>query len=542
MRAGRVVLAAGLLTLAGLEAGVAEAAVVATVSQDTSGQTQTQTGRISRDGPVSSCAAPKPAPSVIDDPAQFKYVNHTFRSSLTNPVCFEVDIDSACADIFSVAYAGSFDPANPRSRYAADMGTSAGHPTYSFTVAGGSPFSVVVHETVASASCGAYMVVFRSRGPWATTQPGIGGSPSVGSVLTGVDSVWVEAPAVQRHWLRCDATGAACTPIPGATAVTHTVTEADLGGTLRFRNDATDTDGTNTSESPFVEPFIPFETRAAESLAPGDRVQSGIFARTTVESRCGVPTSAPTILQPTLSFLYDAFAVRSLLNESVCLVARTDPACASGVSPAIYNPTFAPAALATNYAGNSGLPFANAAAVSSVLPAAGAREVTVSHGSALGSCGSYGLALGADAPFASARPAIGGNPIEGGTLTASDGAWSGTPAIRRAWLRCDAAGSACVPISGAGDASYTPTAADAGLRLRVRVTATQGRSVSSDSEASAIVAAAPATAGRREEASGSYRGTSSGRSVAAASRSVSPSMSPAPWRSSSGWAGRLPSG
>ena len=494
MRAGWLLLAAGSLALVGLggSAATAEAVTIITVSQNTSGQTQTQTGRISRDGLTSSCAAPTAAPSVIEDELEFRYVNHTFRSSLTNPVCVEVDITSACADIFSVAYAGTFDPTNPRTRYAADMGDSAGSPTYSFTVPGGSFFSVVVHETAAPAPCGAYTVTFRSRGPWATSPPAIGGSPSVGTVLTGTNAAWaMPTPTVQSSWLGCDSAGANCTPIPGATGPTYTVTDADLGGTLRFRNDATDTDGTNTSESAFVEPFIPFEARAAESLVPGDRVQSGIFARTTVESRCGVPTAAPTILQPALSFLYDVFAVRSLLNESVCLVARTDPACGSGVSPAIYNPTFAPASLAANYAGNSGVPFANAAAVSSVLPAAGAREVTVSHGSALGSCGSYGITLGAAAPFASARPAIGGNPIEGGTLTASDGAWSGTPAISRAWLRCDAAGSACVPIPGAGGASYTPTAADAGLRLRVRMTATQGRSVSSDSEASAIVAAAP---------------------------------------------------
>ena len=152
---------------------------------------------------------------------------------------------------------------------------------------------------------------------------------------------------------------------------------------------------------------------------------------------------------------------------------------------------FAPASgLAANYAGNSGIgPVTMAAAVSSILTAGESRELVVSQGSSVGTCASYGVTLGADAPFASVRPGLSGDPIEGGTLTASDGAWSGTPAITTSWRRCDAGGAACEAISGATGASYTPTAADVGRRVRARVTATQGRSVSSDSEPSGIVGA-----------------------------------------------------
>ena len=154
------------------------------------------------------------------------------------------------------------------------------------------------------------------------------------------------------------------------------------------------------------------------------------------------------------SFLYDVFPVGSLLNESVCLVARTAPApaCGNGVTPTIYNPAFAPASgLATNYAANSGIgPFTTPAAVSSTLPAGESRELIVSHGNSVGSCASYGVTLGADAPFASVRPGLSGDPVEGGTLTASDGAWSGTPAISRSWLRCDAGGAACAADRGCG--------------------------------------------------------------------------------------------
>jgi hypothetical protein len=129
------------------------------------------------------------------------------------------------------------------------------------------------------------------------------------------------------------------------------------------------------------------------------------------------------------------------------------------------------------------------------LPPGGRREAVVSRGNTGGSCGQYALTLGADAPYASARPSVSGNPVEGGTLTASDGTWSGAPAFSRSWLRCDADGANCTPIEGATSAAYTATAADVGWRLRVRVTATQGRSVSSDSEPTGVVAGGPPRVG-----------------------------------------------
>jgi len=127
--------------------------------------------------------------------------------------------------------------------------------------------------------------------------------------------------------------------------------------------------------------------------------------------------------------------------------------------------------------------------VSAVLSPQSAAEAVVTYPSQTGRCDHYALTLGADAPFASGRPTIGGTAVEGGTLTAGNGSWSGTPAFTYSWLSCDAAGESCNPIDGATAATYSPTAAEVGRRLRVRVTATQGRSVSSDSAPTAAVAA-----------------------------------------------------
>jgi hypothetical protein len=489
----RRLLVAGLFAM--LAAGAAPAgadAALLVFAQDVNPSTSplTQTGRVVENGVRSTCAAPKSAPGLDPSGGSFRYRNHTFRSELIDPVCIVVDIDSSCPNIFSVAYAGEFVPLSPLTRYAADIGSSTGYQPYSFTVSPEGFFSVVVHEE--GSACTAYDMTVNSRGPWADSRPTVTGSPAVGGVLTGSNGVWAPpAPTVDRRWVRCDASGAGCTDIPGATGPTYTVTDADLGHTLRLRILATDAEATHTSESAFVEPYIPFEDRPAESHGPGDRVHNGIFVRNSVESRCGAPTSAPAILMAASTFLYDVVPVGSLLNEPVCLSARTNPACVNGVTPSIYDPVFAPASgIAANYAGNSGVPFALAASVSTPLPAAQSREVVVSQG-ALGPCGAYGLTLGADAPFATARPSLSGTAAEGATLTAAAGTWSGTPAIGFSWLRCDAGGAGCVPVPGATAATYALTAADAGARMRVRVTATQGRSVSSDSEPSEVVAAGP---------------------------------------------------
>ena len=506
----RQLLVTGALAVSALAGGAAEAGAAELVNATNVGVPSqagsTQTGRIDPvGGSASQCEQLEFSPSAIQTNSTFRYTNHTFRSRLTHSICVTAELTPACAPavpLYSAAYIGAFVPSDVLANYAAHSGTAGPPQAYSFAPPGESTFAIVVHTTTPDTDCSSYALRVTSLGPWATTAPAVvGNAPAVGSSITGNNAQWVTTPAaptVARRWRRCDAQGAACTDIPGATGQTYAVTNDDLGHTLRFRNVAEDTDGTSTSDSAFVEPFIPFETHATESLGPGDRVHNGIFVRDNVDSHCSAPKSAPTVLQPIANFLYDPFPAQSLLNDPVCLVARTlpGPGCGTGVSPSIYGPAFdPPAGIPQNYVGNSGTPFSSAGFASVPLPPAARREVVVSIGSSVAVCASYNVTLGADAPFALVRPTVAGAPAEGVALTAADGTWSGTPAFGYAWLRCDADGGACASIDGATAASYTPTAADAGSRLRVRVTATQGRSVSSDSEPTSAVAAAPPSAG-----------------------------------------------
>lgn len=95
-------------------------------------------------------------------------------------------------------------------------------------------------------------------------------------------------------------------------------------------------------------------------------------------------------------------------------------------------------------------------------------------------------------PTPSAAPAIrfsGAAPIEGTTVSATAGTWSGSPPISFAyqWERCDQGGGSCV-LTGTTATTYVPTTVDVGHTLRVRVTATNAAgSTTAESEPTEVV-------------------------------------------------------
>jgi hypothetical protein len=70
----------------------------------------------------------------------------------------------------------------------------------------------------------------------ASPLPSISGTAAVGAVMTAADGSWVSLLGIgSRQWLRCDAIGASCSAINGATGVTYTPVSADRGNRLRVR-------------------------------------------------------------------------------------------------------------------------------------------------------------------------------------------------------------------------------------------------------------------------------------------------------------------
>jgi hypothetical protein len=76
-------------------------------------------------------------------------------------------------------------------------------------------------------------------------------------------------------------------------------------------------------------------------------------------------------------------------------------------------------------------------------------------------------------PASEAAPAISGKPVEGSTLSASVGTWSGARPLSYSyqWRRCAPEGTACTPIADAVASTYQLGAADVGQKLVVAVTA-----------------------------------------------------------------------
>jgi hypothetical protein len=97
------------------------------------------------------------------------------------------------------------------------------------------------------------------------------------------------------------------------------------------------------------------------------------------------------------------------------------------------------------------------------------------------------------APVNTALPLISGSAVQGQTLTASTGAWSGSPtSYAYQWQDCNALGEGCLGINGATTSTYKLLQSDVAGTVRVVLSATNsgGTGVASSSP-SALVAAIP---------------------------------------------------
>jgi len=109
-------------------------------------------------------------------------------------------------------------------------------------------------------------------------------------------------------------------------------------------------------------------------------------------------------------------------------------------------------------------------------------------GAVIGQPGSGSAANGNTRPSPKTPPTISGTSEVGITLVTTRGTWSNKPtSFHFQWLRCDAAGNACLGISGATAKIYTVTYADIGHTLRVSVTAHNGSGSTTASSAQTTV-------------------------------------------------------
>jgi hypothetical protein len=86
--------------------------------------------------------------------------------------------------------------------------------------------------------------------------PAVSGNDVQGQVLTATSGTWTNtSPTFTYQWQRCDATGANCADIAGATAQTYTLDVPDVNSTLRVTVTATNRFGAPTAQS-VVTPVV----------------------------------------------------------------------------------------------------------------------------------------------------------------------------------------------------------------------------------------------------------------------------------------------
>ena len=288
------------------------------------------------------------------------------------------------------------------------------------------------------AALGAARALAAAPGPPVNVSlPTVSGTTEESYMLTASSGAWSSATPITfaYQWQLCDATGANCLSIDGATGPTYATGSADVGGTLRVAVTATNADGSTEAVSDPTAVIAP-ASAPANTAAPtisGDAKQGKVLT-----AQDGAWTGTPPI----------AFAYEWLL----CSASGGSCSVVSGATSSTYTPTaadvgsaFRVAVTASNIAGSS-------QAFSEATPVV---VVTVP-------------------PVNTAPPTISGQAFQGKVLTAGTGTWTSPTTITSAyqWRSCDSSGGGCSNIDKATGATYTLGSSDVGHRLRVAVTAT----------------------------------------------------------------------
>lgn len=406
--------------------------------------------------------------------------------------------------------------------------------------------------------------------PANTSAPSLSGTAKLGQTLTASGGTWTgaPAPALAYDWQRCDGGGGNCVPIPGASGSTYTVADADAGSTLRAVVTGTNPGGAVTVGTPVTAlvhgvapastavPVVSGSGKVGEGLSATSGSWTGVpLPATSLQwQRCSssgqlcsdIPGATTSTYVPVVSDAGSKLVVRvtatnaegsaTAASAPVTVVSPTPPkpaAPANLVAPAIAGDAVEGSALTAAPGTWDGSPNAygyqwrRCAADGSCTTLPGVDGTTYTPGfadvgsglavvvTATNDGGSTAAASATTAPVAAAvhapavtvEPRVSGRAVDGETLTASTGAWSGTApfAYGYRWLRCGGAG--CTTVPGATEGTFTLGAVDVGSTLKVEVTASNAAgSATSTSTATAPVAAAvpvnvtaPAVSGSADE-------------------------------------------
>ena len=396
--------------------------------------------------------------------------------------------------------------------------------------------------------------------PTNTVLPSISGSPQEGQTLTASIGTWTGSPTGYTYqWQDCGVSGESCLAVSGATESRYKLTASDVGSAVRVEVTATNAGGSDSATSASTVPATARPPVASFTYSPASPVSGQPVSFNAASSSCfagpctyewsddGSPIRPILPLWPLgsgqeLSYTFSTAGtkyVRLVVTDTEGQVATVEhnvvveaeeaapPAApVNTASPAISGSAVEGQSLSASTGTWSGSPTSYAyqwqdcntagEACSSISGATKSSykltvgdvghtaRVTVTATNAGGSTPASSAAtatVAAESPAApvdTVLPAISGSAVEGQTLSASKGTWSGTPtSYAYQWQDCNTAGEGCSSIAGAGAASYVPAAGDVGRTLRVVVTATNaGGSTPATSSQTATVAKASSEGGK----------------------------------------------
>ena len=381
------------------------------------------------------------------------------------------------------------------------------------------------------------------------------GTAAAGKLLTGLSGTWagLSTIAYQFQWYRCNAAGAACVSVHGATSPSFQLGDRDVGQTVGLAVHATDSSGTAAAYSSLIGPIAPRRPLLEATAQP---VVAGAPVRgKTVQVTTGTWSPVPTNLSyrwercnangrscaaianatGTSYAITGADVGHSLLAVVQATNGSTIQNAFSTATPAVVpasvkGPVRSIGPVVVGFAGVGQQLVANAGIWSGVGPttfsyrwyrcdpngahcavvqsstsnlyttvakdSGGTIALTVKATDAVGSSTAYASLVG---PVEEAGAACfrrrahrrsPGTARVGGTLSVGSGTWLPQPtAYATTWLRCNANGRLCTPIPGATRATYKPAAADVGHAIVAAVTAKAG----TESQTALTAATAPIT-------------------------------------------------
>ena len=264
--------------------------------------------------------------------------------------------------------------------------------------------------------------------------PSIDGLARVGETLVGTTGEWGGEPPVllKRRWLRCDAAGRTCAPIPRATGASLLLADEHVGAAMVFEVIASNDSGEARARSRATAPVAARPAVAPSNLEP-PAIRGLARLDRTLAAYEGLWIGEPA---PTLELQW------LRCDEAACLEIAGETTARYTLSRSDVGNQIALRVTATNTAGTD-----------TVV----SRRSKPVEGE----------------PLSLEPPAVSGIPTVRQRLVGRAGSWSAypVPTISYQWLRCDEEGEGCAPVLAATGSTFLLTAYDAGHTFRVDVKA-----------------------------------------------------------------------